>query len=262
MCYGGIMFVASLMVFTSPYVILAQMAPTTPWQNYPTYDFDPFGALKYDSDTCVDRRTCERGITYPDKNCHCDKVCVLMNDCCKGFITEQTLKSISFEVNADHFSCETVNGLTPNVNFGVLIVSKCSQNWTEARTKSLCKSDFHLEEDLTKKRLFRGIICKSCTKICIVHTAILNTTFYFGRRNMNAMKILTMSIKYRIAGFCSFHRCQTPRQENVEWCHRFRPVEISQKRSLLVFVNKAIITLFSINMVTCIETSIVHNAME
>ncbi|WAR07823.1 AGRG2-like protein, partial [Mya arenaria] len=158
MCPHGFMLLVSLMPFPSLLSLRAQTAPLPPWQDDLTWgDYDPFRALKYDSGTCAYRRTCGNGLTYPDKNCHCDKLCVIMNDCCDGFITQQPFESNFLVLNTDQFSCERVYGLTKNVNsYGVLLVSKCSPNWSEARTKSLCESDFQLEEDLMKKTPVSG----------------------------------------------------------------------------------------------------------
>ncbi|XP_052807576.1 uncharacterized protein LOC128236635 [Mya arenaria] len=158
MCPHGLMLLVSLMPFPSLLSLRAQTAPLPPWQDDLTWgDYDPFRALKYDSGTCAYRRTCGNGLTYPDKNCHCDKLCVIMNDCCDGFITQQPFESNFLVLNTDQFSCERVYGLTKNVNsYGVLLVSKCSPNWSEARTKSLCESDFQLEEDLMKKTPVSG----------------------------------------------------------------------------------------------------------
>ncbi|WAR17591.1 LOW QUALITY PROTEIN: hypothetical protein MAR_032185 [Mya arenaria] len=133
-------------------------------------DYDPFSVLIYETDMCAELRTCGNDLTYPDKICHCDEVCVLMNDCCDGFITEQTLESISFEVNesisfevnADQFSCQTVKRTcTAPILRRFAMFSKL-----DARTKSLCESDFHFEEDLIKITPVSGSYMQMMYKIC------------------------------------------------------------------------------------------------
>ncbi|WAR07821.1 MTH2-like protein [Mya arenaria] len=149
----GVMMVASLMLLPSSLMVHGQTAPTTPWHYYPIFgDYDSFSFLKYGPGICTDSWTCGNGLTYPVKNCHCDKLCVYMNDCCDDFVTDQSFGGNYPIVNADQFSCERVEGLDMNTDFyGVLMVSKCSSNWTETQTKRLCESDFQLEEDLMKK---------------------------------------------------------------------------------------------------------------
>ncbi|XP_052809252.1 probable G-protein coupled receptor Mth-like 11 [Mya arenaria] len=172
MCPAGLVLVVTIILFPTSFVVRSQTTHPHQWGYSRDDDYDPFSVLEYDSDTCAEMRTCGRGLSYPDKSCNCDELCVLMNDCCDGFITEQTLESTSFEINADQFSCETVKGLVLHRHYGVLLVSKCSPNWTEARTKSLCESDFHFEKDLMKKTpvsdgsylqiMYKNMYCAYC----------------------------------------------------------------------------------------------------
>jgi len=141
--------------------------------DYPWDDYDPMAALRLNSSTCRERGTCEGGMTFPDKNCHCDVLCHVMNDCCEN------AASVNISTTKGQLTCKQVPGLVKNA-YGVLLVVHCSDEWTDDQTRNLCENaslagDYSVDGDLILQTpvsdntpaniMYQNMYCAYCNNV-------------------------------------------------------------------------------------------------
>jgi len=123
----------------------------------------------------VDTKECEgRGVcdwrTFPDKNCYCDDLCHVMNDCCEN------AASVKTSMKQSQFTCETVPmKWFSSDKYGVLIVSRCSEEWTDDYSRTLCENTYSTDGDLIMRTpvsdntlsnvVYKNMYCAFCNNV-------------------------------------------------------------------------------------------------
>lgn len=110
-------------------------------RNSVTYnDLESMGASCPERDRCIDYHN---NLTYVDRSCECDPLCVYYDDCC----ADAPARMNSWSGSAiNNMICLNYGGMS---HTGVYVVSTCSRNWHGSNEVNsyflmlvLCKSDF------------------------------------------------------------------------------------------------------------------------
>ncbi|XP_045197990.2 uncharacterized protein LOC123552404 [Mercenaria mercenaria] len=127
------------------------------------YDTDIF---KVGSDHCKNKSNCTELLTFPDKLCHCDKLCGLLNDCCGNYGYISTL-----HLTKDQFECVPSYEIVKNREYGITMVTKCSPGWDHNITKTLCEDRAETNDKLLRlpvsdktefQVMFKNMYCAQC----------------------------------------------------------------------------------------------------
>ena len=151
--------------FSTP---LSIVSSTSDNRDYNYELFDPENMLKIGSDYCKSKKSCSEGMfeSFPGKSCYCDQLCTLLDDCCSNFDshieTEATL-------NKEQFSCVHLMGVIKNENYGVHMVTKCSEKWEHKYIKLLCETSANSTDDIFlklpvshKSVMYQNMYCAQC----------------------------------------------------------------------------------------------------
>ncbi|XP_045197991.2 uncharacterized protein LOC123552405 [Mercenaria mercenaria] len=146
---------------------------TTPDNYYENYEIQ-LETFRIHSEHCSAKYKCSKNIqnvykTFPDKLCHCDKLCGLMNDCCGNYGN-----TLMLSLTKDQFECMILEEIVKNRDYGVTMVTKCSTRWKHNVTKTLCegvsKNDDILHRLPVSDRtnfniMFKNMYCAQCNFI-------------------------------------------------------------------------------------------------
>ncbi|XP_045197929.2 probable G-protein coupled receptor Mth-like 11 [Mercenaria mercenaria] len=141
---------------------------TSDYQEYYEEQNDPSELFNTGTSHCRDKSFCSDWMyqTFPNKNCHCDELCGILDDCCGNFYP-----STGNKLKKDQFSCVRLNEIIKNENYGVHMVTKCSEEWDHNATKYLCEGDTHSDNILHKlpvsrnSVMYKNMYCAQCNFI-------------------------------------------------------------------------------------------------
>ena len=133
---------------------------------YYTPNFDPLNAFRPGSPFCEQKSKCSgtNAVSWPTKNCYCDDLCNTFKDCCHGY-----KPLVAFEIpEADLFTCTVYPEIDSRM--GVLIVSKCPEEWPDNKIRNLCETKnpgkdmlLHLlVSENSTDILFKNMYCAYC----------------------------------------------------------------------------------------------------
>lgn len=127
--------------------------------------------ISYHNEYCNLMETCDEDYplykTFPERNCYCDDLCHIFNDCCRNF---HPTGNVTLE--STQFSCLSFESLNSNDNYGIYVVTSCSGSWTNDEIRSLCTAvddDILVKTPVTDRSnyriTFRNMYCAQCNYI-------------------------------------------------------------------------------------------------
>lgn len=141
------------------------------------------------SEYCKGKSSCSSTFfqTFPDKNCHCDTLCKVLDDCCVNYSHEMQIK-----LKKKQFSCVSLKEIVKHPDYGVTMVTKCSDDWTHGATKRLCEEELPsddiflrlpVSDESSFKVMYRNMYCAQCNfeyafqywklqKLCVNETGV------------------------------------------------------------------------------------------
>ena len=202
-------------------------------------DYDLAVCLRIDSEDCMDKYSCLKDKhTFPDKGCHCDKICGLMHDCCEDFYYGQMPYLYQHQ-----FECVPLYEIVKNKDYGITMVTKCSSSWDNFQIMSMCESVAKINDSLLRipvsdkteyHVMYKNIYCAICNFVNDVYfwKQVVRCRNETGVRTLSDMKECTLSyfrpkpdISYRtcqmsktIVSSCNFSEVSTLAPVNVEKC--------------------------------------------
>ena len=134
--------------------------------DYSMPQFDPMKEFRPGSAFCEQKSKCSGpfSFSWPSKNCYCDDLCGIFQDCCHGFDP-----LVDFDIpGAELFECKVYPEIERR--FGISIVSKCPKQWTDDNMRDLCetmtpRNDMLLHLPVSENStdiLFKNMYCAYC----------------------------------------------------------------------------------------------------
>ncbi|XP_060606113.1 G-protein coupled receptor Mth-like [Ruditapes philippinarum] len=153
-------------ITTNSFPTQSSVTATTTTDNQDYYN-DPEEMLKTDSEYCKTKSSCFNKTfpSFPDKSCYCDKLCGLLQDCCKNFYPETEAETT---LKMNQFSCVLQEGILKNENYGVHMVTKCSEHWNHKETETLCEENTDADDIFLKlpvsyqSIMYKNLYCAQC----------------------------------------------------------------------------------------------------
>ena len=129
-----------------------------------------------DSEECKVHGMCGL-MTFPHKNCYCDNLCHVMNDCCEN------AASVNISMKQSQFTCEHIHlhfepgmQLFDSTIYGVLMVTRCSEEWTDDYSRTLCENTYGdpdgdlilqtpVSDNTQSNFVYKNMYCAFCNNI-------------------------------------------------------------------------------------------------